>query len=116
MHLERIQTRPWVPVEQTQRFVKRMDLSALRKVFPYLISVFFREQVVKRSFVCHHLELPVVARLSFTEKRDRAAFRSDFKYGCQHQDKTGPKSSVCGEPSPESLIGEDAVETLYEVL
>jgi hypothetical protein len=34
----------------------------------------------------------------------------------QHQDKTEPKSSVCGEPSPESLIGGDAVETLYELL
>jgi hypothetical protein len=35
---------------------------------------------------------------------------------CQHRLKREPKSSVAWGPGVRSLIGEDAVETLYELL
>src|SRR5690348_10276387 len=79
MDVERIQIKPWVSVEQLQRFFIRADVLGLRREF-YAVSVLVRKHVVERSFVFFHAELPILVRSSFAYERERAAVASDFEY------------------------------------
>jgi hypothetical protein len=60
-----MQTRPWIRVKETERFMKRADVSGLWKPFAYFNSVFFRKELVQRGFVCFNPEQPVLACLYF---------------------------------------------------
>jgi hypothetical protein len=81
MNFKWYQPEPWIPVEQRERFAKRVDGAGFLNRRTTASLIFFREHVVKGRFVGPHQELPGFSGFSLLEKHDQTALTADFDYG-----------------------------------